>query len=89
MKIQAGGRGIKDDGWIRFGRNTYEYQRRPTGTCWDSFKGKGKGTEEKTTIFFTHFPDSYDAKEMINIFKNYGILDEVVIPLKRDNRDDK
>ncbi|GAU32253.1 hypothetical protein TSUD_53800 [Trifolium subterraneum] len=37
-----------------------------------------------TTYFFTKFPDSFDAKAMMNIFQHYGNIVEVVIPTKRD-----
>lgn len=88
MTIQYGGRGLDEDGWDRVTRNTSEHLRRITGTCWDSFRGKSKVTEDITTYFlFTCFSNSHGAKEMFNIFENYGILDEVVIPPKRDKRD--
>ncbi|PNY11622.1 hypothetical protein L195_g008233 [Trifolium pratense] len=39
---------------------------------------------DHTTYFFSEFPDSFDAKAMMNVFQNYGNIIEVVIPAKRD-----
>lgn len=37
-------------------------------------------------VFFSRKRDLHGAKEMFNIFKNYEIIDEVVIPPRRDKR---
>lgn len=47
-----------------------------------------KGIVVKSTIsyYFTEFPDSHGAKEMLRAFSHYGAVMEVVIPPKRDKR---
>lgn len=39
---------------------------------------------QRTTFFFTNFPDNFMAKHMLNAFLKYGEFEEVVIPAKRD-----
>ncbi|XP_058755462.1 uncharacterized protein LOC131628653 [Vicia villosa] len=57
---------------------------------WDNEKTKGRGMGEdsnnKTTFFFTSFPEKLGAKQMYEIFQTYGDIDEVIIPNKRDKR---
>ncbi|KAK7386319.1 hypothetical protein VNO78_26474 [Psophocarpus tetragonolobus] len=37
-----------------------------------------------TSFFFTHFPENYKAREMWEIFRRYGEVQEVYIPTKMD-----
>lgn len=56
------------------------------GGVGDSSKGKGVVQAEIiSNYFFTEFPKDYGAKEMYDIFKEYGLVVEVVIPSRRDN----
>ncbi|XP_058775700.1 uncharacterized protein LOC131649953 [Vicia villosa] len=42
--------------------------------------------EEVLSFFFSEFPEEYGAKEMFEIFADFGLVVEVVIPPKRDKR---
>lgn len=54
---------------------------------WDSKKGKGVWMYERVTnYFFMEFPETHGAKEMFEVFKEYELIDEAVIPPKRDIR---
>lgn len=47
----------------------------------------GRGGEgEVTTFLFTEFSEDCGAKELYNVFKEYGNVDEVIIPPKKDVR---
>ncbi|XP_058739184.1 uncharacterized protein LOC131611080 [Vicia villosa] len=51
------------------------------------WKEDAQGSENAScSFFFTEFPDSHGAKELYNIFRDFGAVDEVVIPPKRDVR---
>lgn len=49
-------------------------------------RGNRTSGSEITMFFFTEVPDQYGAKEMYNIFKEYGHIDEVIFPPRRDKR---
>lgn len=52
---------------------------------WDLMTGKGNiDGEEVISYYFTEFPEEYGAKEMFDIFADFGLVVEVVIPPKRD-----
>ncbi|CAK8566570.1 unnamed protein product [Lathyrus sativus] len=38
------------------------------------------------SFFFTEFPDDHEAREMFDIFKEYDLVLEVIIPSRRDKR---
>ncbi|CAK8530449.1 unnamed protein product [Lathyrus sativus] len=71
---------------VRRGRNRGEKQSRRS--IWTTRGHKVSiGVEDRaTSFFFTEFPDGFEAKEMFDIFKEYGRVLEVVIPPKRDKR---
>lgn len=47
---------------------------------------KQSSNRNSVSFFFTEFPDDFHAKEMWDVFKKFGDVDEVVIPPKRDKR---
>lgn len=49
-------------------------------------QSKGKGGEEFTTIFFTKLLNRMRAKDLYQLFKEFGEIDEVAIPPKRDKK---
>ncbi|XP_058727198.1 uncharacterized protein LOC131598634 [Vicia villosa] len=56
---------------------------------WDTSNGGRKlekNRKQLTTFFFTEFPDGCDAREMYTIFKDFGDIDEVFIPMRKDKR---
>lgn len=70
-------------------------QRRPhtvvnKSFMWYARRGKGLGEKETlSSFFFMEFPYSFDAKEMFEVFNEYGLVVEVVIPPRRDKRGKK
>ncbi|KAI5430636.1 hypothetical protein KIW84_035011 [Lathyrus oleraceus] len=53
---------------------------------WDIVK-KGFGRRgEITSFFFSSIPDSFNAKDLHEVFSRFGEVDEVVIPMKKDVR---
>ncbi|XP_058783008.1 uncharacterized protein LOC131657654 [Vicia villosa] len=49
-------------------------------------RGGGRGMAPTTTFFITEFPEKYGAKDLYNIFKKFGDIDEVILPSRRDKR---
>lgn len=47
---------------------------------------KGRFDKESKIVFFTEFSNSMRARDMYQLFKDFGEIYEVVIPLKRDKR---
>lgn len=67
----------------RRGRGTMNHSTR-----WEVQKGKGVGrNEEMTNFYFSKFSYSYGAKQMFEIFHEYGLIEEVVIPPKRNKNE--
>ncbi|GAU48536.1 hypothetical protein TSUD_282880 [Trifolium subterraneum] len=80
-------RGWEDDqGWQEV-KGRRKGGSRPLSTRPDiatSARRDSGDTDQYTTYFFSEFPDSFNAKAMLNIFQYYGDIVEVVIPAKRD-----
>ncbi|KAI5399171.1 hypothetical protein KIW84_064523 [Lathyrus oleraceus] len=67
----------------RRGRGTMNHSTR-----WEVQKGKGVGrNEEMTNFYFSKFSYSYGAKQMFEIFREYGLIEEVVIPPRRNKNE--
>ncbi|CAK8577904.1 unnamed protein product [Lathyrus sativus] len=49
-----------------------------------SSRRNGNAHENRSSFFFTGFPDSHGAKELYETFKEYRDIDEVVIPSRHD-----
>lgn len=65
-------------------RSTY------TGDKWDILKNDNGGKEGKiTSFFFTDFNGGWRVKDLFFEFKNLGVVNEIVIPAKRDWRGEK
>lgn len=58
------------------------------GVRWEVHKGKGMGrNKEIINLYFSEFPDSYGAKQMFEIFCEYRLIEDAVIPPKRNKND--
>ncbi|GKA88733.1 nucleotide-binding alpha-beta plait domain-containing protein [Tanacetum coccineum] len=75
----------------RRGNETRAYASRSnTNNETYEFKSNGWSVFERaknfsaTTLFFTNFPDGWDAKELWMMFRKYGALVDVYIPNKKD-----
>ncbi|CAK8578071.1 unnamed protein product [Lathyrus sativus] len=56
-------------------------------SIWTTRRGKGNGEGETlTSFFFTEFPKLYEAKDMVKVFKEYGLVMEVFILATRDKQ---
>lgn len=54
---------------------------------WTARRGKCVGkVDTLSTFFFTGFPISFEEKETYEVFKEFGLVVEVVIPTRRDKR---
>ncbi|XP_045802504.1 uncharacterized protein LOC123896113 [Trifolium pratense] len=83
---ERGGRREEDQGWQEV-RGRRKGRRRSLNSRPDiaTVSRRDRGDiDQYTTYFFSEFPDSFDAKAMLNIFQFYGNIFEVVIPAKRD-----
>ncbi|XP_058755922.1 uncharacterized protein LOC131629137 [Vicia villosa] len=61
--------------------------KRNSRTKWDATVGGGRNESEVlSTFFFTDFDDKWKAKDMYEVFKKMGDIDEVYIPNKKDKR---
>ncbi|GAU51106.1 hypothetical protein TSUD_141480 [Trifolium subterraneum] len=67
-------------------RNRYGKQNHRTDIA-TSMKTTRQPADDITTYFFTDFPNSFGANAMLNAFKYYGDIVEVVIPAKHDKID--
>lgn len=74
-----------DEGWTRVTKKRGTGRRRVERMDIAFRKGISKDVAT-VSYFFTHFPDTHGAKEMLGIFKLYGNVVEVVIPAKKDKR---
>lgn len=73
----------KIEDWRVVTRKTWK----PKENCWDLKIGKGNiEGEEVTSYYFSEFPEDYGAKDMFDIFTYFGLMDEVIIPPRRDKR---
>jgi hypothetical protein len=66
--------------WKRYG-NQHNQHKPDIATARNIIKDNIAST---TTFFSTNFPERYGAKGIFNAFHNYGEVQEVVIPVKRD-----
>lgn len=56
-------------------------------SVWTARRGKGIGNGENlSSFFFTEFQDSFDAKNMFKVLKEYGLVMEAYIPSRKDKR---
>lgn len=56
-------------------------------SVWTAKRGKDVGEAETlSTFFLTEFSDSFQAKEMFEVFKVFGLVVEVVIPPRRNKK---
>ncbi|XP_058768749.1 uncharacterized protein LOC131642531 [Vicia villosa] len=73
--------------WVkvnRKGRNAF------TSIKWDIFKNPTVGVRGDITLFFiTDFEQKWGARDLFFEFKNLGVVDEIVIPPKKDWRGQK
>lgn len=68
-------------------RNRRSFSSMDRNYMWNTWRGKGLSKDEAvSSFFFNEFHDSCDAKEMLEIFKEYGLVVEVVILPRRDKR---
>ncbi|KAI5411253.1 hypothetical protein KIW84_056393 [Lathyrus oleraceus] len=61
----------------------------PRRTHWDNngrFRRLSQVSYNSTSFFFTSFPSRFPSRDMYEVFQDYGKLDEVVIPSKKDVR---
>lgn len=59
-----------------------------TGDKWDIMKNVNEGALGKiTSFFFTDFDSSWRVEDLFFEFKELGIVDEIVIPPKKDWRE--
>ncbi|PNX88595.1 hypothetical protein L195_g044701, partial [Trifolium pratense] len=86
---ERGGRREEDQGWqeVRGRRKGRRSLNSRPDIATVSRRDRGD-LDQYTTYFFSEFPDSFDAKAMLNIFQHYGNIVEVVIPAKRDKGED-
>ncbi|XP_058740912.1 polyadenylate-binding protein, cytoplasmic and nuclear-like [Vicia villosa] len=57
---------------------------------WDIRQSEYSTRSRKVSTFFvTEFPEEYGAKDLYNVFSEFGEVDEVIIPSKRDVRGKK
>ncbi|KAI5415173.1 hypothetical protein KIW84_040576 [Lathyrus oleraceus] len=78
----ATGENVKEGDWIPVnrGKGGFKFKR------WDIVK-KGFGRRgEITSFFFSSIPDSFNARDLHEVFSRFGEVDEVVIPMKKDVR---
>ncbi|XP_058758209.1 uncharacterized protein LOC131631431 [Vicia villosa] len=76
--------------WIQVRKTSRQHGERKKS--WDINEGGYKNvrrSKETTTFFVTEFPEECGAKELYAIFKDYGEIDEVIIPPRRDRRGKK
>src|SRR4051812_23387793 len=80
---------MKESGkeWVkvtRKGNNGY------TSSRWDIFKNPMEGDRGDITSFFiTDFEQKWGARDLFFEMKNFGVVDEIVIPPKKDWRGEK
>ncbi|CAK8562136.1 unnamed protein product [Lathyrus sativus] len=75
-----------DEDWVKLMGKKRRYLNKLS--IWNARQGKDNGMGERIlSFFFTEFPDDYEAEEMAEIFKDYGLISEVFIPAKRDKRE--
>ncbi|XP_058733331.1 uncharacterized protein LOC131604934 [Vicia villosa] len=74
---------ISRGGWTTVTRNSF---RRGDDGKWDVAKGEGRKTEGAvvSSFFFTKFGSKWKARDLLFEFKEFGVIDEVVIPSKWD-----
>ncbi|XP_058733452.1 uncharacterized protein LOC131605070 [Vicia villosa] len=74
--------------WIEVSRR--RKVRGNSGKQWDTnrsrFRGETSKTMTTTSFFFSEIPEQYGAREMYDIFKDFGDIDEVIFPPRRDKR---
>lgn len=73
---------LETEGWTEV-----KYRRRAPSlrVFTDISRGKARsGQTEATSFFFTSFPEWMGAREMWEVFRGYGKVDEVIIPPRRD-----
>ncbi|KAI5403769.1 hypothetical protein KIW84_051070 [Lathyrus oleraceus] len=78
----ATGENVKEGDWIPVNRGKGGFKCKR----WDIVK-KGFGRRgEITSFFFSSIPDSFNARDLHEVFSRFGEVDEVVIPMKKDVR---
>lgn len=68
----------KRDGWMEVGGRRKNSFR----TRWDHVGGKK--LPSSASFFFTSFPENMMARDLYEVFKEYGEVDGVIIPERRD-----
>ncbi|CAK8534908.1 unnamed protein product [Lathyrus sativus] len=77
---------MKNGGWVEV-RRKKGHDRIGKCSVWTASRGKGVGDSKAiSSFFFTEFLKDFGAKEMTEVFKDYGIMREVFIPVRRDKR---
>lgn len=77
---------MKETEWKEV-RKRITFEKRTRASVWTTTIGKDQHVGEKvSSFFFTEFPESYEAKQMAEVFKEFGLVTEVYIPGKRDSR---
>lgn len=68
-----------------------EHKKRKSKPRWDSERNKridrSSVKRETTTLFITEFDEMWSARDLYMEFKKLGVIDEVVIPLRKDSRE--
>lgn len=54
---------------------------------WEAWKGEGRvGDDIVSSFIISEIPDMYGLKELFDVFKEFGLVVEVVIPPRREKR---
>ncbi|CAK8565121.1 unnamed protein product [Lathyrus sativus] len=76
---------MKQTEWEEVSKKRNNHVRIPRISIWTAKGGKVsfEAGDTVASFFFTKFPENFEAKDMFEIFKAYGIVMEVTIPAKR------
>lgn len=86
LKNQQGANKNQERGWKIVNRK----QTRNFNGRWDIMtNGKGSVRGPSTTFYFSNFEEEWSAKDLFYKFKDLWVIEEIVIPTKKDWRGNK
>lgn len=74
-----------DRSWTEV-RNKLNRRCNNYGSYWVDSRGKEDQSDHISIFFFTELPEEIGAKDLFEIFKEYGLVVVVMIPAKRDKK---